>query len=187
MWEKEQPAVKRVKVCLYAFTAKRLCRDALPPFTNNSLVLASPSGRGSAAGSGEGVFYIYYPSFVGYRLHIRSAAAATLLSLRDISPNRGIYPEGKARITGKFFPVLRGKWRKVPKGGRPPPRRKVDLSVAKRRMRSHILKHDASSTANAVPLPRRGKALKYRQNSKNFYTPLYKCLTKLPAGNIIHT
>ena len=47
------------------------------------------------------------------------------MSLRDISPNRGIYPEGKARITGKFFPVLRGKWRKVPKGGRPPPRRKV--------------------------------------------------------------
>ncbi len=43
---------------------------------------------------------------------------------------------------------------------RPPPRRKVALSAAKRRMRSHILKHDASSTANAVPLPQPGKALK---------------------------
>ena len=32
------------------------------------------------------------------------------------------------------------------------------MSVAKRRMRSHILKHDASSTANAVPLPPPGKA-----------------------------
>ena len=73
-----------------------------------TIVLASPGGRGSAAGSGEGVFFIYYPSFVGYRLHIRSAAAATLLSLRDISPNRGIYPRGEGKDIDKF-PRFSGK------------------------------------------------------------------------------
>ena len=32
--EEERPAVKRVKVCLHTFTAKRLRRDELPPFYN---------------------------------------------------------------------------------------------------------------------------------------------------------
>ena len=71
-----------------------------------------------------------------------------------------LQPPKKGLLLRVYFPVSRGKWRKVPKGGRPPPRRKVDLSVAKRRMKSHILKHDASSTANAVPLLLREKALK---------------------------
>ena len=88
-------------------------------------------------------------------------------------------PRGKQELQVNF-PVLRGKWHEVPKGGRPPPRRKVDLSVAKRRMRSHILKHDASSTAIAVPLPQPGKALKYRQNSKKFYTPCINAWQNYP-------
>ena len=66
-------------------------------------------------------------------------------------------PRGKQESQVSFL-VLRGKWHEVPKRERPLPRRKVALSVAKRRMRSHVLKHDASSTANAVPLPQPGKA-----------------------------
>ena len=93
-------------------------------------------------------------------------------------------PRGKQELQVNF-PVFRGKWHEVPKGGRPPPRRKVALSVAKRRIRSHILKHDASSTANAVPLPRRGKALKYRQKSKKILRFTCKRLRKSLSYDII--